>query len=79
MNNYFKTCQKCGSNLDPAESCECEEKLKKEIEQVNEFLKNNIVRDMDNYDQQIISLFIDKHGNIVAEFGEIDKDSENKG
>ena len=24
MNTYFKTCQICGANLDPAETCTCE-------------------------------------------------------
>ncbi len=31
MSNYFNTCPKCGSNLDPGERCDCE-KSKREKE-----------------------------------------------
>lgn len=32
---YFKTCDKCGANLDPGERCDCEEATGEERAQMN--------------------------------------------
>lgn len=34
-NKYYKTCDKCGANLDPGERCNCEEEKGEERAQAN--------------------------------------------
>ena len=36
---YYKTCDKCGSNLDPGEKCDCEMEEKKQEEYFAKILR----------------------------------------
>lgn len=42
--NYFRTCPKCGANLDPEEHCECEleeRRARKEGERIKKRMRTN--------------------------------------
>ena len=35
---FYRTCPKCGGNLDPGEKCDCEERAEQERDEIERFL-----------------------------------------